>query len=315
MTTRLITHSSFIGHDMGHGHPERPDRMRAIDAVFEHEAFASLVRTEAPVRDDVEERVLTCHPSSHWDKIKRHAPAPGGEPVHLDADTVMNDGSWEAAIRAVGAGLDAVDAVFAPDRDVANVFCQVRPPGHHAERDRAMGFCFFSSIAIAAKYAQATYGAERCAVIDFDVHHGNGTQDVFWAEPDLLFASTHQMPLYPGSGAANETGAHGQICNAPLRPNDGGPQFAEAMRSRVLPAVDAFAPDLILISAGFDAHERDPLANLNLVEADFQWATIEILELAAKHCDSRVVSMLEGGYDLRGLAGSVAVHVKALMDA
>ena len=314
MTTRLITHSAFVGHDMGYGHPERPDRMRAIDKVLEHEIFQPLIRTEAPIRDDLEDAILTCHPRDYLETIKRKAPGPGEAPVHLDPDTVMNDGSWEAAARAVGAGLDAVDAVFAADREVANVFCQVRPPGHHAERERAMGFCFFSSIAIAAKYAQRKYGAERCAVIDFDVHHGNGTQDVFWSEPNLFFASTHQMPLYPGSGAVNETGEHGQICNAPLRPNDGGTEFAEAMRTRVLPAVDAFKPDLILISAGFDAHERDPLANLRLVEADFQWATVEILELAAKHCDGRLVSMLEGGYDLRGLAGSVAVHVKALMD-
>jgi acetoin utilization deacetylase AcuC-like enzyme len=232
--------------------------------------------------------------------------------VRLDPDTVLSPGSWEAALRAVGAGLMAVDKVVAGE--VKNAFCQVRPCGHHAERTRAMGFCIFSNIAIAGMYARAKHGLERIAVVDFDVHHGNGTQDVFWSDKDLFLASTHQMPLYPGTGALGETGV-GNICNAPLRPGDGGEQFREAMRSRVLPALRNFSPDIVLISAGFDAHEADPLANLRLKEEDFAWATTELCEIAEKSCHGRVVSMLEGGYDLTALARSVAVHVKTLMDA
>lgn len=218
-------------------------------------------------------------------------------------------------MRAVGAGLRAVDAVCDAGSGIKNAFCQVRPCGHHAELTRAMGFCFFNNAAIAAKYAKSTYGLERVAVVDFDVHHGNGTQDIFWGEKDLMLASTHQMPLYPGTGAVSETGAHDTICNAPLRPNDGGEAFAEAFRTRVLPALENFAPDMIVISAGFDAHAADPLAGLQLAEADFAWATQELISVAEKHSGGRVVSMLEGGYDLAALAKSVAVHVKALMDA
>jgi len=315
VTTLLLTHPSFVGHDMGEGHPERPDRMRAVDQVLSHEVFDDLIRHDAPIRDDAETHILMAHPQAYIDTIQRAAPGPGEANVQLDPDTALSSGSWEAANRAVGAGLDAVDAVFAEKRVARNVFCQVRPPGHHAERNRVMGFCLFSSIAIAAMYARKTYGAERVAVVDFDVHHGNGTQDVFWNEPDLMLASTHQMPLYPGSGAVGEAGEHDNICNAPLRPNDGGEQFASAFRERVLPAVKAFSPDLIMISAGFDAHEDDPLANLRLKEPDFRWATEQLLNIADAQCDGRVVSMLEGGYDLRSLAGSVAVHVNAMIQA
>ena len=234
--------------------------------------------------------------------------------MRLDPDTVLSPASWEPVLRAVGAGLMAVDQVLDPASGVRNAFCQVRPCGHHAETARAMGFCIFNNAAIAGMYARQKHGVERVAVVDFDVHHGNGTQDIYWSDKDLFFASTHQMPLYPGTGALSETGA-GNIWNAPLRPNDGGEQFRDAMESRILPALHNFAPDLILISAGFDAHEADPLASLRLVEADFAWATEELCKAAQRSAQGRVVSMLEGGYDLAALARSVGVHVKTLMDA
>lgn len=315
MTTLLLTHSCFLDHDTGPGHPERPDRMRAIDAALEHEIFSGLVREDAPLRADVESAILLVHPQSYLDHIKRLRPPAGGASVRLDPDTVLSPASWEAALRAVSAGLEAVDRVVDQGSGIKNAFCQVRPCGHHAEPERAMGFCIFSNVAIAARYARQRHGLDRVAVVDFDVHHGNGTQDAFWSDKDMFFGSTHQMPLYPGTGAAGEAGEHGNICNAPLRPNDGGDRFREAMTHRILPALREFEPDLILVSAGFDAHAADPLANLRLTETDFAWATDEILSLAETQCDGRVVSMLEGGYDLRALAGSAAVHVKALMSA
>jgi acetoin utilization deacetylase AcuC-like enzyme len=312
MTTALITHSAFINHDTGPGHPERADRMRAIDKVLTHELFNALDRREAPIRADAEDAILLAHPKSYLDAVKQARDQAQSDSLHLDADTVMSPGSWEAAIRAVGAGLDAVDLVMGEKREHRNVFCQVRPPGHHAEARRAMGFCIFSSIAIAGLYARKKYGAERIAVVDFDVHHGNGTQDVFWSDKDLFFGSTHQMPLYPGTGSLSETGV-GNIYNAPLRPGDGSAPFREAFLSRIIPALKNFHPDLVLISAGFDAHEDDPLANLRLKEPDFAWATQQLVDIAEKQADGRVVSMLEGGYNLRALAASVAVHVRALM--
>jgi acetoin utilization deacetylase AcuC-like enzyme len=312
MSTLLITHPAFLRHDTGPGHPERPDRMRAIDKALSHEHFAGLVREEAPLRDDAETWIALAHPTDYIEAIKAHRPADDEEAVRLDPDTVLSAGTWEAALRAVGAGLLAVDAVM--ERRVANAFAQVRPCGHHAESARAMGFCIFNNIAVAAMYARAHHGAERVAVVDFDVHHGNGTQNIFWSDKDLFFASTHQMPLYPGTGALAETGV-GNICNAPLRPGDGGAPFREAFQARVLPALRNFAPDIVLISAGFDAHRADPLANLALVEDDFAWATDVLAEVAAKQAGGRLVSMLEGGYDLKALAGSVAVHVDSLMQA
>ncbi|HEX4892152.1 MAG TPA: histone deacetylase family protein [Hyphomicrobiaceae bacterium] len=312
MTTLLITHPCFLEHDTGPGHPERPDRMRAIDKVLAHEIFEPLKRFEAPLREDVETWIALAHPREYIEAIKSLRPAPGEEPVRLDPDTVLSPGSWEAALRAVGAGLLAVDEVV--ERRVHNAFAQVRPCGHHAETARAMGFCIFNNVAIAAMYARAKHGCERVAVVDFDVHHGNGTQDIFWSEKDLFFASTHQMPLYPGTGALGETGV-GNIWNAPLRPGDGGDPFREAFESRILPALRNFGPDLVLISAGFDAHRDDPLANLQLVEPDFAWATQKLAEIADRQAGGRLVSMLEGGYNLAALARSVAVHVKGLMDA
>jgi acetoin utilization deacetylase AcuC-like enzyme len=311
MATLLITHPAFLNHDTGYGHPERPDRMRAIDKVLAHDVFRGLVREEAPLREDVEERILAAHPVAYLEKIREVATGPIDGTRHIDADTVISGGSWEAALRAVGAGLNAVDAVMSGR--VANAFCQVRPPGHHAEADRAMGFCLFSNAAIAGLYARAKHGAERVAVVDFDVHHGNGTQDIFWSDKDLFYGSTHQMPLFPGTGALQETGV-GNIFNAPLRAGDGGERFREAYESRILPSLHNFAPDIVVVSAGFDAHRADPLANLELVEADFMWATEKLADMAKRHANGRVVSMLEGGYDLTALARSVGVHVKTLMD-
>ena len=314
MTTLLLTHPSFIAHDTGLGHPERPDRMRAIDRVLSHESFSALVRVQAPLRPDTESAILYVHPPELIAHLKALRTEAQHSPVYVDGDTVMSAGSWEAVMRAIGAGLDAVDAVLTSESGHKNAFCQVRPPGHHAEGERAMGFCFFNSIAIAARYARKKYGAERVAVVDFDVHHGNGTQDIFWSDPNLFYASTHQMPLFPGSGALSETGV-GNIWNAPLRAGDTGSVFADAFRSRILPALHNFAPDLLLISAGFDAHKDDPLGNVRLIESDFLWVTEELIKLADRHSKGRIVSMLEGGYDLTALARSVGVHVKALMGA
>jgi acetoin utilization deacetylase AcuC-like enzyme len=311
MTTLLITHPCFVNHDTGPGHPERADRMRAIDKVLGHDVFKGLQREEAPLRDDVEASIERAHPTAYLEKIRSIATGPIAGTRHIDADTVVSPGSWEAALRSVGAGLHGVDAVMTGR--AANAFCQVRPPGHHAEANRAMGFCLFSNAAIAALHARAKHGAERVAVADFDVHHGNGTQNIFWSDKDLFYGSTHEMPLFPGTGALDETGV-GNIFNAPLRAGDAGERFRDAFESRILPALHDFGPDLVLISAGFDAHEADPLANLRLVEADFMWATEKLADVANKHCHGRIVSMLEGGYDLNALARSVAVHVKTLMD-
>lgn len=313
MATLLLTHPAFVEHDTGYGHPERADRMRAIDKVLVHESYNALKRAEAPMRVDVEEEILRVHPRDHLDRIKGLAEVvrTRSTSMHIDGDTVMSPGTYEAAIRAVGAGLDAVDEVMTGR--VANAFCQVRPPGHHAETDRAMGFCLFSNAAIAAHYARARHGAERVAVVDWDVHHGNGTQDVFWSDKNLFYGSTHQMPLFPGTGALSETGV-GNIWNAPLREGDAGETFQEAFTSRILGPLHNFGPDLIIISAGFDAHKRDPLGGLRLVETDFMWATEQLGKAAETHAKGRIVSMLEGGYDLEALAKSVAVHVRTLMD-
>jgi acetoin utilization deacetylase AcuC-like enzyme len=307
--TLLLTHSAGLGHDMGRGHPERPDRLRAIERVLENERFQSLIREQAPFGERA--AVIRVHPEAYFDAIEHAAPREGI--VQLDADTAMSPGTWAAVMHAVGGATRAVDEVMTGLVD--NAFVAMRPPGHHAERATPMGFCFFNQAAIAARHAQAVHGAERVAIIDFDVHHGNGSQDIFWADRSVMYASTHQMPLYPGTGARNERGDHDTIVNAPLRPGDGGERFREAFQMTILPRLDAFAPDLVIVSAGFDAHRRDPLANLMLVEDDFAWATGKLMEVAQKHAKGRLVSVLEGGYDLEGLAYSVAAHVLTLMGA
>ncbi|MEZ5773188.1 MAG: histone deacetylase family protein [Hyphomicrobiaceae bacterium] len=310
MTTLYITHEDCLGHDMGYGHPERPDRLRAVWKVLSDPMFEGLKREEAPLGR--RSSLLLVHPEAYVAMIERAIPEDDERVVPLDGDTSVCRGSLTAALRAVGAAERAVDAVMTGE--VRNAFCATRPPGHHAESARAMGFCLFSNAAIAAHHARRHHGAERVAVVDFDVHHGNGTQEIFWSDKDLFYGSTHQMPLYPGSGALSETGV-GNIFNAPLRSGDGGEQFRAAVESRILPALHDFGPDLVIISAGFDAHRDDPLGGLELVEADFAWVTDALAQVAERHCRGRVVSLLEGGYDLRGLARSTAVHVGMLMAA
>jgi acetoin utilization deacetylase AcuC-like enzyme len=309
LSTLYITHPLGLQHEMGDGHPERPDRLRAIARILEGEEFQMLLRDQAP-RGTLED-ILRVHPKDYYDVLEREAPTQGY--AQLDADTVMNPESFEAALHGVGGACFAVDEVMAGRCD--NAFLAMRPPGHHAERSTAMGFCFFNNAAVAARHAQAVHGAERVAIMDFDVHHGNGTQDIFWDDSTVMYASTHQMPLYPGTGAANECGEHDTIVNAPLRSGDGGEAFRLAMESKILPRLDAFAPDLVIISAGFDAHRRDPLGGLSLVEDDFSWATGKLMDIADKRSRGRLVSVLEGGYHLEGLARSVAAHMKRLMGA
>jgi acetoin utilization deacetylase AcuC-like enzyme len=307
MSTLLITHPACLNHLTPPGHPERPDRLRAIEQALEDERFQALARVEAP-RAPLETIALV-HPMEYVEAIQEASPAQGL--VQIDADTSMSPGSFEAALRCVGGGMQAVDEVMNQKAD--NVFVATRPPGHHAETARPMGFCLFNNIAIAARYAQTRYGAERAAIVDFDVHHGNGSQDIFWADKTVMYCSTHEMPLYPGTGSTSERGDFDTIINAPLRAGDGGDHFREAFDSVILPRLREFKPDILLISAGFDAHTRDPLANLNLVETDFAWVTQKLMEIAEHSAQGRIVSMLEGGYDLQGLARSAAAHVSALM--
>ena len=307
MTTLLITHPACLEHLTPVGHPERPDRLRAIERALEAEKFQSLARVLAPAAPL--EIIALCHPMDYITQIREATPKQGL--VRLDADTSMSPGSFEAALRAAGGAMAAVDEVVA--KRAANAFVAARPPGHHAETARPMGFCLFDNAAIAARYAQNRHGIERAAIVDFDVHHGNGSQEIFWADKTVMYCSTHQMPLYPGSGAVAESGEYDTVVNAPLRPGDGGEAFRAAFESRILPRLRDFKPQLIVISAGFDAHMRDPLANLNLVESDFAWATQKIMDVADQCAGGRVVSVLEGGYDLEALAKSAAAHVTMLM--
>jgi acetoin utilization deacetylase AcuC-like enzyme len=307
MSTLLITHPACLQHLTPLGHPERPDRLRAVEQALEAEQFQSLARVEAPAAPL--ELIALCHPMDYIVQIRDAAPSAGM--VRLDADTSMSPGSFEAALRAAGGAVYAVDEVLT--KKAANAFVATRPPGHHAETARPMGFCLFDNAAIAARYAQDHHGIARAAIVDFDVHHGNGSQDIFWADKTVMYCSTHQMPLYPGTGAVGESGEHNTVVNAPLRPGDGGEAFRAAFTERILPRLEDFRPELVIISAGFDAHMRDPLANLNLDEGDFAWATRKIMEVADSCAEGRVVSVLEGGYDLEALANSAAAHVTALM--
>jgi acetoin utilization deacetylase AcuC-like enzyme len=309
LTTLFLSHSSYLDHDTGPGHPERPDRIRAITEALEHERFAALIRADAPGAD--RPAILRVHPAHYVDAIEAATPLRGK--VHLDPDTVMSAQSFDAIAHCAGAAAAAVGEVMRGG--VKNAFVALRPPGHHAGTASPMGFCFFNNAAIAARHAQEAHGAERVAIVDFDVHHGNGTQEIFWSDCSVLYASTHQMPLFPGTGARDERGEHDNIVNAPLRAGIDGEIFREAMEAVLLPRVKSFRPDLIVISAGFDAHRLDPLGGLNLIEEDFAWATERLMEIAEKHARGRIVSVLEGGYDLDGLARSAAAHVAALRGA
>jgi acetoin utilization deacetylase AcuC-like enzyme len=309
MSTLLISHPACLNHLTPPGHPERPDRLRAVEEALSDERFQMLAREQAPMAEaDI---IALCHPMDYIEAIREAAPSEDEGMVRLDADTSMSSGTLEAALRAVGGGQLAVDEVM--NQKASNAFVAVRPPGHHAETSRPMGFCLFNSAAIAARYSQNKYGIDRAAIVDFDVHHGNGSQDIFWADKSVMYCSTHEMPLYPGTGAISERGEHNTIVNAPLRAGDGGDAFREAFEVAILPRLREFKPEFLIISAGFDAHTRDPLANLNLVEADYTWVTKKLMDIADDSAQGRIVSMLEGGYDLQGLARSAAAHVTALM--
>lgn len=299
MTTALFTHPSSLLHDTGLTHPENAGRLKAVLCALED---LPLLRHEAPAATD--EQILRVHTLMHLDKIKRASPP-------LDGDTIISPHSYEAALHASGAVCAAVD--FVMSGEARNAFCATRPPGHHAEADTAMGFCLFNNIGIGALHARAAHGLQKIAVLDFDVHHGNGTEQLAWSDPDFFFASSHQWPHYPGSGSAGDQGEFGNVHNVPLEAACGAEIFFQLWRERVFPALTAFAPEMILISAGFDAHAADPLGDLGLAAADFGQITAEIVEIAQKTCAGRIVSTLEGGYNLAATADSARAHVNALM--
>ena len=306
MNTALLSHSACIYHDTGLGHPETGDRLRAVLHALEAEEFIYLDRREAPRA--TREQLERVHTAAYLDTLFAALPSEGL--AHIDADTVVSPESGEAALRAAGSVCAAIDAVMAGE--VRNAFCAVRPPGHHAEPDRAMGFCLLNNVAVGALHARAVHGLRRIAVIDFDVHHGNGTEAMFRADPDLFYGSTHQWPLYPGTG---RPGQCANVLNVGLRPGAGSEAFRMVVDESLMPALEAFAPELVLVSAGFDAHDDDPLAELHLSDEDFGWVTARLADLAARHAGGRLVSTLEGGYNLRALAGSAVAHVRALMVA
>jgi acetoin utilization deacetylase AcuC-like enzyme len=307
--TILYTHPDCILHNPGPGHPERPERLKAVLAALDHPDFAALDRREAPPA--TLEQIDRIHDAGFAQALLGKVPPSGM--VRLDPDTAISPGSGNAALRAAGAVVAAVDAVV--KGEAANAFCAVRPPGHHAEPDRAMGFCLFNSVAVGAAHVEAVHGTRRIAIVDFDVHHGNGTQTMTASRQNWLYASTHQYPFYPGTGSVREHGPHNNIVNAPLDSGAGSAEFRAAFDEVILPALDRFRPELLMISAGFDAHHRDPLASLELDEDDFAWATEALAGVARRHSGGRIVSLLEGGYDLTALAASAAAHVRVLMAA
>jgi len=308
MATLFYTHEACLAHDPGAYHPECPARLRAILQALDTPRFAGLIRREAPLAEI--EDIARVHPRHQIDALFKAVPVTGYAPI--DNDTILSPGSGEAALRAAGACVAAVDAVMAGE--AKNAFCAVRPPGHHAEPNQAMGFCLFNNVVIGALRARHAHGAKRVAVIDFDVHHGNGSQAVAEQDADLFYASTHQWPLYPGTGSAKERGL-GNVVNAPLRAGAGSEDFRYAVNEWIMPQLGQFAPDLVMISAGFDAHKDDPLGGLRLAEADFIWVTEQLTGFAERYCGGRLVSTLEGGYDIDALASSTAEHVAVLMAA
>jgi len=307
MTTLLYTHSVCLEHEAGPHHPECPDRLRAISQALEAEEFAFLDRREAPM--GTVEQIARQHPQTLIESVFNAVPKGGY--YHIDGDTAMSPMSGEAALRAVGGICEAVDEVVGGK--ARNAFCATRPPGHHAERFQSMGFCLFNNVAIGAAHAYEVHGVEKVAIVDFDVHHGNGTQDMAGKNAYMFYASSHQSPCYPGTGTEAETGLNGNVVNLELAPGSGSEAFREGYENKILPKLRAFNPDLLMISAGFDAHARDPLAHLRLQTGDFEWVSRELLKVADECCEGKVVSTLEGGYDLPALAESVAVHVRVLM--
>ncbi len=307
MTTLLVSQPNFAEHQTPQGHPERADRIRAVNDALDDPAFSALLRRDAPTGDLMLAELV--HDGEYLGKLRDARPAEGiGQ---LDTDTFISDGSLDVAAVGLGGALAALDAVVLGEAD--NAFCAIRPPGHHAEIARPMGFCLINTVAIVAREAQRKYGADRVAIVDFDVHHGNGTQDIFKDDPTVFYASSHQMPLYPGTGLPSETGV-GNVVNVALPSHSGGEAMREAYKDTILPALDNFAPDLVLISAGFDAHHRDPLAQLEWVDEDYAWLTAKLMDVAERRCANRIVSLLEGGYDLRGLSGGVRQHVTRLLN-
>lgn len=309
MPTWLFHHPSSVQHDTGYAHPESAERMTAVTQALAGPQCVGLERRTSPAA--TADQVDRAHQPGFFDRLAAAVPPWG---LHgFDSDTMTGPQSLTAALTASGGACAAVDAVATGAAE--NAFVAARPPGHHAERHRPMGFCLTNHVAIAAQHARAQHGLDRIAVVDFDVHHGNGTQDCFWDEPGLLYASIHQMPLYPGTGTRAETGARGMIVNSPLPPGAGADAFRAAVQDDVLPALQSFAPDLLILSAGFDAHRADPLANLCLDVEDFGWVTDQLCAAAASLCQGRLVSVLEGGYDPVALAASVAAHIEGLVQA
>ena len=308
MTTLIYTHQSAEDHDPGPGHPERSDRIRAVKQVLDSQRFAHIEQRESPIAEI--DQIALIHRREYVADILDSVPNSGY--ARIDADTVMSPATGDAALRSVGAVVAAVDAV--EGGEATNAFCAVRPPGHHAEPGRGMGFCLFNNVAIAAAYARTIHAISRVAIVDFDVHHGNGTQTAFWSDSSVLFASSHEYPYYPGTGAEDECG-NGNIYNVPLAPSSGSAEFREGIERVILPALEDFDPGLIIISAGFDAHARDPLASIQLEAEDFAWVTRKLVDVAGEYCDGKIVSSLEGGYDLEALSTSVTAHLSELVSA
>jgi len=308
MSTLIISHKDCLSHIEPTGHPEQVMRLLEVVKRLKFEEFKNLIWKEAPIATN--EQILLGHSEKYVEFIENIQTS--NHTNHLDADTYFGKGSLNAARRGVGANISAVNAVMSGEFN--NAFSAIRPPGHHAETEKAMGFCIFGNVAIAAKYAIENHKLKRVAVVDFDVHHGNGTQEILWDDPNVLFVSTHQMPLWPGSGTHEEHGKHQNILNIPIQANTDGPTFRQKFDEIVLPRLDSYKPEILIISAGFDAHYKDPLANIELMTEDYEWITHRLCDIADEHADGRIISSLEGGYNLAALAESVAVHVKVLME-
>ena len=308
MSTLIISHKDCLSHIEPTGHPEQVMRLLEVVKRLKFEEFKNLIWKEAPIATN--EQILLGHSKKYVEFIENIQKS--NHITHLDADTYFGKGSLNAAKRGVGANISAVNAVMSGDFN--NAFSAIRPPGHHAETEKAMGFCIFGNVAIAAKYAIENHKLKRVAVVDFDVHHGNGTQEILWDDPNVLFVSTHQMPLWPGSGTHEEHGKHQNILNIPIQAKTDGPAFRQKFDEIILPRLDSYKPEILIISAGFDAHYKDPLANIELMTEDYEWITHRLCDIADEHADGRLISSLEGGYNLAALAESVAVHVKVLME-